>query len=116
MNDEKWLDLLDMIDEKFGVEKKDKESFTFADDVGHEYEGTVDSIYFNAPFGKIKIERVSKPLVVDKKLHYNRTAGTGAKIEYKMSDTEKTHKTTAYKLNEGGEWEELDLPTERLTF
>jgi hypothetical protein len=116
MNDDKWLDLIDMIDEKFGVDKKEQDSFMFNDDIGHEYEGKIDIIYFKTPFGDIKLERVSKPLIVDKKLHYNRTAGTGAKIEYKISDTEKTYKTNAYKLNSNNEWEALDLPAEKLTF
>jgi len=116
MNDEKWLDLIDMISEKFGIDKKDKESFVFSDDIGNEYEGIIDNIYFNTPFGQIKLERISKPLIIDKKIHYNRTSGTGAKIEFKISDTEKTHKTTAYKLNDIDKWEKLDMPTERFTF
>ncbi|NIM46580.1 MAG: hypothetical protein GTN40_00250 [Candidatus Aenigmarchaeota archaeon] len=45
---------------------------------------------------------------MDKKIHYKKTAGTGAKVEYIISDTEFTHRVKAYKWNnELKDWEEI---------
>lgn len=116
MVDEKWYDLLDLIDEKFGIEKKEKKDFIFTDDIGNEFTGKIEKIYFNGPMGNIKLERVSKPLIIDKKVHYNRTAGTGARVEYITSETEFSKKVTAYKKGLMQDWEELDLPIGKLNF
>ncbi|HBG81563.1 TPA: hypothetical protein DDW69_01845 [candidate division CPR2 bacterium] len=117
MVDEKWFDLLDLIDEKFGIDKKENENFTFKDDVGNEFKGTINRVYFDSPFGNIKLERTNRPLILDKKIHYNRTSGTGAKVEYQTSETETTNKVTAYKENsDTGEWEEVTLPAGNISF
>ena len=88
MVEEKWLDLLDNINEKFEILKKEKE----------------------------EMERTTKPMIIDKKVHYNRTSGTGGKVEYILSDTEKTSKVTAFKKDDFGNWEEINLPGGNLSF
>ncbi|OIP23891.1 hypothetical protein AUK11_04425 [bacterium CG2_30_37_16] len=116
MVEEKWLDLLDNIDEKFGISKKEKEEIEFKDDIGHSSNGTVEKIFFKTPIGELKLERTTKPMIMDKKVHYNRTSGTGGKVEYIVSDTEKTSKVTAFKKDDFENWEEINLPGGNISF
>ena len=117
MTNEKWENLIFMIENKFGILEKRTEDITIEDDIGNEVKGTKNKVIFKNEMGKIKLERENRPMIVDKKMHYHKTAGTGAKVEYIVSDTEMVHKVTAYKWNEAtNDWEELKLPKERINF
>lgn len=117
MNDEKWENLITSIDEKFGIEEKKTEEDNLVDDVGKTYEGTRDIIIFNGIQGRMKIERVNHPVIEDKKMHYHKGTGGTAQVEYNVSETERTHRVTAYSFNEATEdWEELKLPGGTMSF
>ncbi len=108
MQDEKWSDLVDNIQTNFKIIEKTTKDDTFEDDLGNQFKGTKDIVIFEGPIGKTKIERTNRPVILDKKIHYKKTAGTGAKVEYIISDTEFTHRVKAYKWNnELKDWEEI---------
>ncbi len=115
MNDERWGDLLDNLEERFGEIGKTSEHRAHEDDVGNKTDELVERVEFNSPLGHLRIERVSRPKVLDRKAHYHKGAGV-AKVEYVTSETEKSHKLNVYKKDEAGEWQPLDLPAERLSF
>ena len=103
MSPDKWNNIIGQIQDNFEVEEHDHR---------HEDEmGGVDIefIVFQGPLGRIKLEFVSKPVVLDKKTIYSNRIGSGTKVDYIYSDTEKSHKMIAYKWDEGGDrWVEMD--------
>lgn len=114
MNDERWEDLKEKLRERFGNLHIENHTESREDDVGHNITSETETLEFKSELGHLKIERVVRPKVLDKKAHYHH-AGV-AKVEYVVSDTEKSYKINVYKKNEVGEWQPLDLPAERLSF
>ena len=52
---------------------------------------------------------VTRPLVVDKKLHYSNRAGGGSYVEYVYSDTETTSRIRLYRWSDAlNDWDEID--------
>jgi len=104
MSPDKWEQIKEMANKNFEV--LSNEVFELS---GEQGEGTCEELVFNGPLGKIKLEMVVKPLVVGKKTHYSKRMGTGAKVDYITSETEKVRTFFAYKWDEAGEkWVEMD--------
>ncbi len=100
MTDEKWNNLIDMIEEKFGIAEKIEEE----NDEGKVYEGAI----FEGPLGLMKIERVTAPLLIDKKTTYSNRAGAETKVDYVFSETETVTRVSVYKWDEtGNDWQEM---------
>ncbi|OIP23202.1 hypothetical protein COX95_00410 [bacterium CG_4_10_14_0_2_um_filter_33_32] len=110
MNDEKWGDVVDLIEQKFGIIERNKEEVIIGDDFEEDKaRESIDSIIFNGPLGKMKVQRITRPIVLDKKVHYTKTMGQGAKVEYTYSDDEFTHRVVAYKWGEvESSWIEIE--------
>ncbi|MDD5043200.1 MAG: hypothetical protein PHD51_00845 [Patescibacteria group bacterium] len=104
MQDEKWQNLVGRVKDEFEVLESKKE------DLGEESgPGFVEFIVFNGPLGKIKLERFSRPIVLDKKTVGSKRIGGETAVKYIYSDSEFSHKFRAYKWNEArGEWEEME--------
>ncbi|PLX21927.1 hypothetical protein C0584_01150 [Candidatus Parcubacteria bacterium] len=103
MQEEKWKQTIGHIKDTFEVSDEGSEHI---DD-----EGGVDIefIEFVGPLGKMRLEYVSRPVVLDKKTSYTRRIGAETNVEYVYSDTEKTGQLDVYKLNEDtGEWDEVE--------
>ena len=103
MTPDKWQQIIGEIKDSFSVEKIDKEHI--------EEEGGIDIEYiiFNGPLGSMKLEFVTKPVIIDKKTNYSLRIGSEAQVKYIYSDTEKTHHLYAYKWNdEEQDWAEVD--------
>ncbi|MFW5888666.1 MAG: hypothetical protein ACOCVY_03045 [Patescibacteria group bacterium] len=103
MTPEKWQQIIGEIKDNFEVEKNEKERI--------EEEGGVDIEYiiFKGPLGKMKLEFVTKPLIIDKKTNYSLRIGSESNVEYVYSDTEKTHQLYAFKWDEeNNDWMEID--------
>ena len=101
MNEEKWENLINNIKDKFKVEKHDTEH---TDEMG----GTdTEFIIFESPLGRVKLERITKPVVLDKKTSYSQRIGSETSVEYVYSEDEKTARLTAYKW-ENNEWVEIN--------
>ncbi|MBU1255409.1 hypothetical protein KKE74_00485 [Patescibacteria group bacterium] len=103
MKPEKWENLIGDIKDKFEVEEHDKKHL---DEQG----GTdIESIIFKGPLGRMKLEFITKPVVLDKKTSYSQRIGSQVDIEYIYSEDEKTNRLMAYKWNEAqNEWIEID--------
>jgi hypothetical protein len=100
---EKWEITKGNIKDNFQVEDEGKEHL---DD-----EGGIDIEYlvFTTPFGKIRLEYVVRPVVLDKKTTYSKRIGSETKIDYVYSETEKSYKMDAYKWDDKLEtWAEID--------
>jgi hypothetical protein len=111
MTDEKWLDLKVNIKEKFEVLEDKTENLMIDKGEGQEKLGTIDILVSQTPMGKIKLERINKPVVLDKKVQYHRKK-EGSQIEYIYSDTEWTHRLEAYKWSDQDqEWQKIDAST-----
>lgn len=116
MNDERWQDLKDKIEMKFGSFDSDTQELFIEDDLGHKIPQRIESLIFKSDLGELKIERTSHPKIIDRKAHYTKGAG-GADVEYVTSEDEFSYKVTVYKKDEvTGQWGPLDLPAERLSF
>ncbi len=103
MTNDKWKEVLDNIKEKFGVLDEGREHL---DD-----EGGVDVEYmeFQGPLGRMRLEFVTKPVIIDKKMTFSRRIGSETSVEYIYSETEKSEKMMAYKWSESGsEWQKID--------
>jgi len=117
MSDEKWAGIKEQIKEKFGIDGEHVYEDDLEDNLGNVFPGTKDVVVFRGLQGKMKLERVNHPMILEKKMHYHKGAGGTAKVEYIVSDTEKTHRITAYVWDEASDdWKELELPEETITF
>ncbi len=93
MQDEKWQDIIGRVQDDFEVLEHEIQELE---------EGlvSVEYIVFNGPLGKMKLERISKPLILDKKAIGSKRIGSDTRVEYIYSDTEKTHAFNAYKWDD----------------
>ncbi|MCL4419419.1 hypothetical protein M1146_04935 [Patescibacteria group bacterium] len=117
MNDERWEDVKESIQKKFKVSSEKVEPEVMTDDIGNTVEGSKESIIFETPNGEMKLSRVKRPMIVDKKAHYHKAKGGDALMEYVTSDTETTSKITLYRYNKlTDEWVEVKVDGESLSF
>lgn len=103
MTPEKWEEIVGEIKDKFEVEKHDREHL--------EEEGGVDIeiLVFIGTLGKMKLEFITKPRIIDKKTDYSLRIGSETNVQYIYSDTEKTYHLHAYKWDEENQdWIEID--------
>lgn len=103
MSPEKWQNILGNIKDNFEYENEFKEHL--------DEEGGIDieSIEFKSPMGRIRLEYVTKPVVLDRKTTYSKRIGSETKVDYIYSPDEKTRQLIAYRWDEGqGGWEEID--------
>jgi len=103
MMPEKWESTIGNIKDNFNILNEGEEHI---DD-----EGGVDISYieFEGPLGRIRLEFVQKPVILDRKTTYSKRIGSETKIDYIYSETEKSSKMTAYKWdNNNEEWKEID--------
>jgi hypothetical protein len=105
MQKDKWLDTKSMVKEKFTVLEEGLEEI---EDVPR---GTVDFLEFDGPQGKMRLEFISTPVVLDKKTIYSKTGATASNVQYTYSEDEFVHRLEAYKWNNNTEdWEEISSP------
>lgn len=102
MTDEKWQQLIDVAELQFdNVEKRTEDD--------PDGQGTIDILIFENPAGRFMLKRINRPKVLEKKHHYSHRAGDTAQTEYKLSDTEMTHRLEVYKDVGYDDWEEASL-------
>jgi len=102
MTEEKWKDIISQIKDDFEVLEQETKQL-------EGIPGQVEYIIFNGPVGKIKLELISKPLVVDKRAIGSKRIGSKSRVEYIYSDTEKVHTFKAYKWDEvQNDWMEME--------
>jgi len=103
MTSEKWKNILGNIKDNFTVEEEGNEHLDEEGGIDIEY------IIFIGPVGRMRLEFISKPVILDKKTIYSRRIGSETKVEYVYSETERTYKLMVYQQDEeGGEWVEME--------
>jgi hypothetical protein len=108
MQDDKWEDLKLELNRKFKVEEERFEDLIKETQDGPVNQGRAEILIFQSPIGKIKLVRETKPVVLDKKEHYSHQQGQSARVEYKFSDSEFSHKMKAYKWSDyEDDWVEM---------
>lgn len=99
---EKWQSLIGEIKDKFEVSEQGSEHLE--DDGGTD----IEFIVFQSPLGLLRMEFVTKPVVIDKKTRYSNRFGAETQVDYVYSE-EKIHKMDVYKWDEGSEeWTLID--------
>ena len=103
MHQSKWESLLDQIEKQFGFIEHETER----DD---ERRLTVETVVFDGAGGRMKLERSSRPVILDKKAHFAKRVGSAATVEYVYSDTETVDTVRLYQWDRlAGAWRELKL-------
>jgi hypothetical protein len=102
MTIERWKEILGKLKDDFAVEDEGSERL--------EEEGGVDIEYiiFKGPLGRMRLEFIAKPVVLDKKTIYSKRIGSETKVEYVYGE-EKSHTLNAYKWDDNEDkWIEMD--------
>lgn len=103
MTQEKWQEIKGMVLDKFDV----LENKTVNLD---DRPGTVEYIEFTGPLGKMRLEWIDQPLLIDKKTIGSKRIGSDTKVEYIYSETERVNRFKAYKWNNDSQsWEEIEM-------
>lgn len=108
MTEDKWLNIKSMVKDKFdSVEEKiepivRKIGLTDSQNIGQK-----EVLIFDSEIGKVKLEYLVKPVILEKKEHYSKRMGSSAQTQYILSDTEFTRRMDAYIWKNDG-WEKID--------
>ncbi len=103
MSPERWKELSAEIRSRFSIRDEGEERI--------EEEGGIDIsfIEFQGPMGLMRLEFVSKPLVLDKKTNYSKRIGSETGVAYVYSETEMNQNLNAYRWDDLiGDWQEID--------
>ena len=117
MNDEKWENLIDVIELKFGKLERQFNKTISTDNMGHEINHEEEWVEFTTELGKMKVSRITRPLIIDKKYHYNRSSAGMGQVEYILSEDEKSQKIVIYKWDIiSRDWVEIPIKPGELRF
>lgn len=105
MREDKWIDTKAMIKQKFTVLNEGKEDIEGIPNAYCEF------LEFNGPQGRIRLEYIVKPAVLDKRTVYSKLGKTAGAVKYTYSQDDFVRRLEAYKWDEGkGDWEEIRAP------
>ncbi len=97
-----------MAEEKFGIDKEYAEDFEVAEtSTGEKIIGQKEIVEFKSPLGQIKLEKISRPRVIDRKVLHTKRVGGKIAVDFVYSDEEKVVEVKIYKKDENGEWIEI---------
>jgi hypothetical protein len=103
MNDERWEELLYKIGLKSGP-------LDVKVDTMDEGRTKIETVVFQTAMGKLKLQRTSKPVVVERKTRYSKRIGGATDEEYVYSETDKSYRVALYRWNEEeSAWDEVDV-------
>ncbi len=103
MHPDKWTNTVNNIKDKFEV--------TDQGDLSIDEEGGINIKYieFESPMGQMRMEFVTRPVILDKKTNYSKRIGSETQVDYVYSETEKSHQLLVYKWSESDDdWKEVD--------
>ena len=109
MLEEKWEQIVEMVKKNFKSASLTSEDLLVTTMDGQQKQGTQDILTFESPNGRFKLVRENRPLILEKKEHYSHRQGDTARTQYKLSDTEFTHKLRVFKDQGFDDWEEVTL-------
>jgi len=103
LNDEKWYYLLEEIDRKFGIQEKRTEDVP-------EKRLKVETAVFTGAGGKMKLERSTRALVLERQVKFSHRIGGESTEKYLYSDSEKTHRVMLFRWDEDSRaWQQIDF-------
>ena len=112
MTDERWQEIKGLVKDKFP--DVTETAGELSEDDGP---GTIETIEFSGPMGKMRLTRTTKPLVLEKKVLGSRRIGSESTVQYKYSASEKIHKFIVYKFDDAsGQWQELPIERGEMFF
>jgi hypothetical protein len=98
---EKWEEIKQKILSGFTIFNQE----TLTDEERHE---DTEVIEFAGPAGKMKVEWITRPKVLDKKTQYSNRIGSSISVDYVYSPDEITHTFKVYNWNEAlSDWQEI---------
>jgi hypothetical protein len=101
MTPDRFQEILSLIREKFEVVEEKKIAL---DDMP----GTIETIVFISPMGRMKLDFIRRPVVLGKKAIGSKRIGSDTRVEYIYSDTEESFRMNCYQWNEATEaWNEI---------
>jgi len=100
MTRERWDELIGQIKDDYRVTNDGQQPL-------EEEPGTSDFIEFTGPTGEVRLELITRPLVLGKKTFGGRKIGTAAGVQYQYSPDEVTLTLKAWRRQDG-EWTEID--------
>lgn len=104
MTPDKWLQIKGQIQDAF----KDVEIRT--QKLPEPQVGDMEIVSFVGALGQMKLEYITKPILLDKKTHGSRRIGSETMVDYVYSSTETSHHLKAYKWDdEQDDWVEIDM-------
>ncbi len=104
MTEEKWEQIKEMTNKNFEVIESSISDVSESHGGGYK-----DTLIFEGPLGKIKLEYIVKPLVVGKETQFSKRAGQETKVDYVLSETEKVKTFLAFKWEPATEyWVEME--------
>lgn len=107
MTDERWQQFVELAKDQFqNVEISTEELMVQSMD-GPEVRGSVDILIFQRNGDTYKLMRENRPVVLERTEHHAKRATDTARIEYKFSDTEFSHKLRVFKETDSGDWDEI---------
>ncbi len=105
MEDVSWDKIVDAIDEKFGLNRHGRTEEPLEDRA--DLKANISFIEFTRSGQDYRLERVSRPAIIDKKSHYHKAASGGTRHENVYDVNQITHQTKMYR-HSGDDWESID--------
>ena len=106
MNQAAWERLVDLVDVKFGITEHGKETQPLEDNA--RLSQTIDFVCFTRDGGEYRLERISRPAVIEQKSIYHRAAGSQVRHENVYDAEQLAHRVNLL-LKRGSDWEKIDL-------
>lgn len=109
MNPNRWEEIIYRVEEKFKIAKRWTEDFLVAElHDGQKILGQKEIVEFQGPLGRMRIEKISQPKIVDKKVLSSKRIGGKIVEDYIYSPDEKKEQIRVYRWNEAEQkWEEM---------
>lgn len=104
MSDKAWDELINLIDEKYHIDSSDRLTEKLEDDGA--LTRTIERIEFEKDNVKYRIDRITGPLILDKKTHYHHR-GSANRIEYVYDPEETSTKVVFYQQLADGHFNEI---------
>lgn len=101
MTDEKWTDIVGRIKDAFPIEDEYSEPL-------EDSPGKREGLIFTGAAGRMKLERITRPVVLGKHAIAAKRIGSSATVEYDYSDTENTSTVSLYQWSDN-DWAKMDL-------
>lgn len=103
MHQSKWERLVDQIDRMFGFVEHTNEDYP-------DRHMSVETVVFDGASGRMKLERVLRPVILDKKTTFTKRIGSEVGVEYVYSDTEFVDTVKLYRWDRlASQWKQIDI-------